>query len=115
MDQIRINLLGGFGIEGCGDVMPSARVAALVGYLALHPNRAQTRDKLAALFWADSSEHKARSSLRQILSTVRKHAPELGTRLIATRDWVSLQAGSWDTDSAEFESKASSHFLCDKT
>jgi len=108
MQPIRLNLLGGIEVDlpFCAWLTP--RVAALLGYLALHPHRAQTRDKLAALFWEESSDEKARSSLRQVLSTLRGAAPELRDLIVAEREWISLRRGSFSTDVAEFEAAVES-------
>jgi len=55
---------------------------SIFAYLLLHPNRAHRREKLAGLFWADSSESNARSNLRHALWLIRKALGSgIGTRL----------------------------------
>ncbi len=49
----------------------SAKLLALLAYLAARPGRRATRDHLIDLFWADSPVDKARNSLRQALHKLR--------------------------------------------
>lgn len=49
----------------------SAKLLAVLAYLAVRPGRRATRDHLIDLFWADSTIDKARSSLRQALYKLR--------------------------------------------
>src|SRR5439155_26592099 len=55
--------------------LPTRKVAALLAYLALHPEQ-HAREKLAALCWGDSSDAQARASLRTALNALRKQAGE---------------------------------------
>lgn len=108
MADLRLDLLGGLHI-GSPDGTPlplSARKArALLAYLALSQGRAQPRDKLAALFWADSNAEQARTSLRQALSAVRKALEDAGLQaqqaLVADADRVGLCRAQVDV--VEFE------------
>ncbi len=82
-----------FGIPSLSlDGQPSPEVSshrkdlALLAYLTLEPGR-HTRDELATLLWGDSSDAKARASLRQALSRLRA---TIGERLAADRSTVSL-------------------------
>jgi DNA-binding SARP family transcriptional activator len=50
----------------------SAKLLALLTYLAATPGRHATRDHLIDLFWADSPSDKARNSLRQSLHKLRE-------------------------------------------
>lgn len=52
------------------------KAKGLLAFLALQPDRAQARDKLAALLWAESAQAQARQSLRQALAGLRKALPE---------------------------------------
>lgn len=50
----------------------TAKVRAILAYLAVAPRHRETRRKLAALLWAGGTEEQARQSLRQLLSNSRK-------------------------------------------
>ncbi|HVL86026.1 MAG TPA: AAA family ATPase [Pseudonocardia sp.] len=53
----------------------SARAEALLAYLVLHRDVAQSRRRLAALLWPDSAEPQARTNLRHLLHTLRGLLP----------------------------------------
>ncbi len=100
--ELRIQLLGGLGIEVDGEPreLPSlGRARSVLAYLALHPGT-HPRGALAARFWPDVIDESARGSLRTALSAIRK---SLGDErlLVATRDEVSLVDAH--TDVQEFE------------
>jgi predicted ATPase/DNA-binding SARP family transcriptional activator len=63
--MFRLYLFGGFRLErdGVEVRLPAQKSKALLAYLALYPQE-HPREKLAALFWGDSSDHDARKSLR---------------------------------------------------
>ena len=65
----------------------SSKAVALVYYLAA-TNRPQGRDTLAALFWADAPEARAKKNLRDVLSNLRRL---FGPFLDVTRQAVTLQ------------------------
>jgi DNA-binding SARP family transcriptional activator len=71
--QIRVNLLGGFNIEQQGQLiqLSTRKTESLLAYLVLHPQR-HGREKLATLFWGDSSDTEARNSLRNALAVLNK-------------------------------------------
>ena len=52
--------------------MQSARIQALLAYLALESARAHTREALAALFWPDEPDQVAKQNLRQALYQLRQ-------------------------------------------
>ncbi len=86
---LRVYVLGPFRIErGQSPIhLPRRKVEALLSYLVLHPEE-HPREKLAALFWGDSSDAQARHSLRTALLTLRK---QLGDEiLIAERETVQV-------------------------
>lgn len=67
--------LGGFRLE-TGDGSPlhvrSNKARALLGYLAFGPSPSCSRERLAALLWSRSDDERARSSLRQALSQLKR-------------------------------------------
>ena len=109
MDGVWLDLLGGMEIRteaGAAVPVPARKAAALLAYLALHPDRPQPRARLAALFWEDSAETQARTNLRQTLALLRRGVPGFRAALRASCDAVSLRPGWAGTDVAAFEAAA---------
>ncbi len=50
----------------------SAKVFALVAYIALQPDKAHSREQLASLLWGETSNQRAYASLRQALYSIRQ-------------------------------------------
>ena len=59
------------------------RLQALFAYLALHAGLLQSRERLAFLFWPDSTEAQARTNLRQLLHHLRSALPDGGQFITA--------------------------------
>src|SRR5450755_317772 len=84
-----------------GELPPSRRVRALLGWLALHPGR-HSRSRLAGLFWPDVPETSARASLRSAIWALRSAlGTEFGGYLVADRDTVTLAGGDLRVDLRE--------------
>ncbi len=85
----QLRTLGHFTIEYQGEVLTkniSSKSQLLLLYLAMEA-RPHTRDKLASLFWDETTDNQALSNLRTILSGTRKHFSDVIT---IERDSVSL-------------------------
>lgn len=98
---LRISVFGGVGLSISGkDVhLPNRRARALLAYLALNEARKESRERLAGLFWGDTHERNARSSLRQVLFETRDALGPLRCQaLISEREYVKLEAGAIDVD-----------------
>ncbi|MCA1298431.1 BTAD domain-containing putative transcriptional regulator [Stappia indica] len=67
-----------FEIGGKPIVFRSRKAEGLLGYLCLSPDGRLSRELAANLFWGDSSEHHARSSLRQTLLILRRNLEVVG-------------------------------------
>ncbi len=69
-----LHLLGKFEVEADGEPIEitSRPAQALLAYLALHPEVAHRREKLAGSLWPESTESNARGNLRQALWQLRK-------------------------------------------
>jgi DNA-binding SARP family transcriptional activator/tetratricopeptide (TPR) repeat protein len=81
MTGARIQLFGGLRLERAGvecPSPPSRKGRALLAYLLLHAGAPQPREQLAAHFWSESDDRRARQSLRQALSEVRRCIDALG-------------------------------------
>ena len=75
---LQIRLLGGFRLDVGGvavTALGAARVQSLLAYLLLHRDAPQRRQRIAFLFWPDSSETQARTNLRQLLHYLRRDLP----------------------------------------
>lgn len=116
-----LRVLGPFELvaESTGDPIPvpTAKMRALLAYLAASPHASESRRRLAGLLWADRSEERARQSMRQMLSNFRRGgggefllAPDeedvgLDQSLVAI-DRGALMAGSTETDVAALSAAA---------
>ena len=92
--MVRLRLFGGFtlsGDDGAAVVIASRKCRALLAHLALQP-RPSPREQLALLLWGDGSEARARGSLRQALTTLRRELPDDGGCLQATADAIGVDA-----------------------
>jgi DNA-binding SARP family transcriptional activator len=107
MSAVSLTLLGGFELTLPPAVhvhLPTRKAQALLAYLALQPEQAQPRDKLASLLWGDVADAQARASLRQTLSLLGKaleHAPV--PCLVTEARTVGVVAGAIDVDVSRFE------------
>jgi WD40 repeat protein/DNA-binding SARP family transcriptional activator len=108
--MLQIRLLGQFDVrlDGKRVLLPSRAGQSLLAYFALTAGTAQRREKLAGMFWPDSSEDTARKNLRQELWRIRKAiTPQKteGTDYLLAEDFTitfNPQADYW-LDVAQFE------------
>jgi hypothetical protein len=85
--------------------LDSARAESLLGYLLLHRDAPQPRQRLAFLLWPGSTERQAQTNLRKVLHNLRRALPgadrliEIGPRTLRWRAdlplWRRLDALSW--------------------
>lgn len=71
----RLRALGGLAIEGGhvdATVIARRRPLAVVALLAVAGTRGLSREKIASLLWPESDEERARNSLNQALSSLRR-------------------------------------------
>jgi DNA-binding SARP family transcriptional activator/Flp pilus assembly protein TadD len=74
----RLQLLGSCRLERDGVMlMPSAKVQALLGLLGCAGTAGLAREQVVALLWEDAPPARARQSLRQLLSDLRRDSPVL--------------------------------------
>ncbi len=71
--MLEVSLLGEQYVKGstATNLTRSSRPIALLGLLAVHSNAPQPRQRLAAIFWPDSTEAQARTNLRRELHHLR--------------------------------------------
>ena len=75
MPRLSLSLLGTFEITLDGEPatgFESAKVRALLAYLAIEADRPQRREVLAGLLWPDITDEAARTNLRQALTNLRR-------------------------------------------
>src|SRR5215472_7280079 len=72
--MLRVSLLGEQAITGAGTGTRarSSRAVALVAFLAVHAGSPQPRQRIAGLFWPDSSDAQALTNLRRELHQLRQ-------------------------------------------
>jgi DNA-binding SARP family transcriptional activator/tetratricopeptide (TPR) repeat protein len=102
--RLQLRLLGAFdaGLDGVPlGPFRSAKVRALLAYLAVEAGRAHLRESLSTLLWGEYPEHEAQQSLSQALSNLRRLlGPGASSRpaaaqplLTITRQTVQLNLG----------------------
>lgn len=99
--RLYIRTLGSPGISWEGEPVfqGKKKATALVIYLILQPDKRAMRENLAQLLWPSSTENRARSSLRQCLSDIRREAPDLlATALKVTATDLSIHDLDQRTD-----------------
>jgi DNA-binding SARP family transcriptional activator len=71
--MLEVSLLGEQYVAGstATNLARSSRSIALLGFLAVHANAPQPRQRLAGMFWPDSTEPQARTNLRRELHHLR--------------------------------------------
>ena len=102
-----LQVLGGFLLtcrEGTITGVETPRMQALLSYLALHQGVPQSRTKLAALFWPDSTETQAHTNLRNLLYKLRSALPSSDQWLMSDRHFLLWRDCTyWRLDVLEFE------------
>ena len=93
-EALRARLLGPMDLRFGERQLPpldSARAESLLGYLLLHRDAPQPRQRLAFLLWPGSTERQAQTNLRKVLHTLRRALPgadsliEIGPRTLRWR------------------------------
>lgn len=102
-----IYLFGDFRIT-LGDnvytALDTPRLQILLAYLILHTTEPQSRQKLAFLFWPNSSENQAHTNLRSLLLRLRAVLPKADALLKINRATIQWQPTiPWRVDLAEFD------------
>ncbi|MDX1665195.1 MAG: BTAD domain-containing putative transcriptional regulator [Candidatus Promineifilaceae bacterium] len=106
MSGFRISLFGRLAIRtGASEVpLDASRAQELLAYLLLYRDQPHYREKLATLFWADSSPSRSKSYLRQTLWQLQSALGEENDLLTVDGDWIQINgdANLW-LDVALFE------------
>ena len=109
--ELQIDLLGGFTLRAKEKVLePLPRKArGLLAYLAMHPDRAIPREKLATLLWENSAGARARRSLRQCLMVLKAVLSRAADPLVSTAEAITLSLQRVDIDVHRLERLARSN------
>jgi len=109
---MRLRVLGGMRLESAdGRVLEikAKKGRALLAYLALHPRHADTRERLAGLFWGGMGEERARANLRQSVSDLREILADEAGRILATEgDLVRVDVDALAVDACQLRRLAQS-------
>ena len=73
--MLKLRTFGGLSIENAasmGGAMPNRRPLALLALLAVNGGRGLSRDTIVALLWPESEPERARNSLSQVMSLLRR-------------------------------------------
>lgn len=110
MAMVEIRLLGGFALNVAGAPvdLPGQKERALLAFLAAEPDRLHRRERLAGLLWGDSTEARARDSLKHALGRLRRALGAGAAMLEAGREAVCASPAAYWLDIAEFETLAGS-------
>lgn len=93
-----MSLLGGFRLDQAGQELRlrNRKARAVLACLALSATGEETRERLVGLLWSESSEEKARASLRQVVHELRGVLP--ADVLAAERLSLVLDRDAFDVD-----------------
>ncbi|MFC5952663.1 BTAD domain-containing putative transcriptional regulator, partial [Pseudonocardia lutea] len=103
--MLEVSLLGEQVVrDGDGTVLVrSSRTLLLVAYLVLHAGSPQPRQRIAPLFWPDSTDDQALTNLRRELHHLRGLLGEGTSLRVRTRDLCWQDAPDCRVDVREFE------------
>ena len=84
--MLRVSLLGEQSITGTGSRAHSSRAVALVAFLATHAGSPQPRQRIAGLFWPDSTDAQALTNLRRELHQLRQILADEPSLVVTSTD-----------------------------
>ena len=108
--MLRVSLLGEQAIAGAGNGARarSSRSVALVGFLAAHAGSPQPRQRIAGLFWPDSTDAQALTNLRRELHQLRQVLADEPSLVVTSTDlgWRDTETCRVDLRVFDIERKA---------
>jgi DNA-binding SARP family transcriptional activator/tetratricopeptide (TPR) repeat protein len=109
--MLHVTLLGEQAItdNGTGSVrMRSSRTVALIAFLAVHAGAPQARQRIAGLFWPDSTDTQALTNLRRELHNLRHVLGDELSLVVTSRDlcWCDSETSRVDIRIFDIERKA---------
>lgn len=99
----QLNLLGRAELRKSGELieLSTRKALAILIYISRQPDRRAFRDRLAAMFWEDADDARARVSLRQAVSIIRRDTAlpdETDVALLQSEGELVLIGGNLETD-----------------
>lgn len=79
-------------VNGRETPLSSRKALAILLYLALQPQRSESRERIATLLWSESGDEHARAALRQTLRRLKADLVEVGELIEADRSMLRLLA-----------------------
>lgn len=103
---VRLNLLGGFGLQVDGQEGPPLprKTRALLAVLAVDRGRPMARERVAELLWPNSGPKQIQGSLREALYSLRR--PLRGHEVVVSHDGALALGEDVATDVEEFQRQA---------
>ena len=103
---VRLNLLGGFGLQVDGQDGPPLprKTRALLAVLAVDRGRPMARERVAELLWPNSGPKQIQGSLREALYSLRR--PLRGHEVVVSHDGALALGEDVATDVEEFQRQA---------
>ena len=98
---LQVSVIGGanFFYDGREIRLRNRKARAMLAYLALSETGEEQRERLAGMFWSETSEHNARTTLRQVVHEVREAMLAAGCQaLLGTRMAVGVRQGGFTVD-----------------
>src|ERR1700689_955864 len=91
-----------------GGRIRSSGAVALIGYLAAHAGSPQARQRIAGLFWPDSTDAQALTNLRRELHNLRQVVGDQPSLVVTSRDlcWCDSELTQVDVRTFDIERKA---------
>src|SRR5271169_6740724 len=86
--MLHVSLLGEQAItdDEAGVQVHSSRAIALVAFLAAHAGAPQSRQRIAGMFWPESTDAQALTNLRRELHHLRQILGDEGSLVVTARD-----------------------------
>jgi DNA-binding SARP family transcriptional activator/tetratricopeptide (TPR) repeat protein len=103
--MLHVSLLGEQSItdDGTGIAARSSRALALIGFLVTHAGSPQARQRIAGLFWPDSTDAQALTNLRRELHQLRQVLGDEPSLIVTPRDLCWQDTGTCLVDVRSFE------------
>ncbi len=91
---LTLRFLGGFSVEPPAErLSSSARLQALLAYLVVQQSRPAPRSAIAAAFFPDVTDEKARTYVRKLLAQLREASPALAAALMIDEPALAWRPG----------------------
>src|SRR3954469_23478217 len=106
--MLRVSLLGEQMIadDATGTALTrSPRSVALVAYLVVHAGLPQSRQRIAGLFWPDSTDAQALTNLRRELHHLRQLLGDPPPLVVTSRDLCWEATPTWRVDVRTFDTE----------